>query len=79
MAYIAHSLDNSPTGYIKQCCKVFYLSDEVIQARDTLWAVGDLSVLPQLIRRQNITSKKVIESTFWDIVDGMQLLDTADI
>ena len=54
LTYVIYSLDSSPVDLIKAACREFYTLEELQSAKETLWEIGDNSVLPPLKRRRDL-------------------------
>ena len=77
LTYVIFSLDNSPAENIGRVCSEFYSLEELLRAKEILWKVGDKDALPQYIRRRDSPSRSEIDATVEDIINGMQILDSA--
>ena len=75
LAYIAHALDNSSASYIRCVCSGHFSHEEITLKRDTLWdKLKDDKMMPKMIKRQNITTKKGMENTISDILEAITIL-----
>ncbi len=79
LTYISNGLDNSPVEYISRCVHDFYTLEELTDAKDILWYVGDKDVIPKFTRRRDTSNRSVIDATISDIIEAIQALDAADI
>jgi hypothetical protein len=69
---------SSSAEYVKKVIFDFFTCDEIVTARDVLWGCGDPSVMPKLIKRQNVRNDKGLALTITDIVDAIVTLDEAE-
>ena len=76
LTYVANSLLSCAPAMIVDACASFYTLNEVLRARDTLWKVGDPSILPTYVQRKNAKETE-FDKTISDIVKAMTLLDAA--
>lgn len=76
LAYLAHSLENSSAGHVKNVCCQHFSSDEIVRARDTLWEEVDEAFLPKMVRRHNLNTMKGIELTVADIIAAFSKMES---
>lgn len=72
LAYVVNSVSNSAIMDIKKCCLDFYDGEELVQAKNLLWQIGDQSILKPKINRRSC--EKVMD----DILDGITGLEAAN-
>ena len=63
---------------IQAACREFYTLEELQSAKETLWEIGDSSVLPPLKRRRDSPSRSEVDAVIADITEGLQKLDAAN-
>ncbi|ELT94284.1 hypothetical protein CAPTEDRAFT_187692 [Capitella teleta] len=78
LSYISFSLMSSSAEYVKKVIFDYFTCDEIVTARDVLWGCGDPSVMPKLIKQQNVRNDKGLALTITDIVDAIVTLDEAE-
>jgi hypothetical protein len=72
LTFIGDSLNRSTADDVYKACESFYTSDELVEAKGTLWEHGPSELLGENIKRKK--SAKVLH----DIIGGIQKLDAAN-
>ena len=79
LTYVIYSLGNSPVEHIVKACKEYYVLEEIVEAKDALWKIGDSATLGPYAKRRDGKQRPEVEAHMLDIVEGMQKLDSAGI
>jgi len=75
LTFIANGLNQSPADDVLKVCESFYTSDELQDAKTTLWEHGPKEILGENIRRKDSVKGSVNAKNLSDIVGGIQKLD----
>jgi hypothetical protein len=78
LAYMSCNMNSSTADDITRSCQDFYSVQELILAKDILWAVGSVQHLPPKRRRREGKYRTESEAITSDIVEALSLLDAAD-
>jgi hypothetical protein len=70
-------MDNSPVGYVTNCCIQFYTVEELTRAKDIIWDVADTDIVGPYIRRRDGPKRSAVDNVAADITGAIQKLDLA--
>jgi hypothetical protein len=79
LSYVIYALDNSPAGYVTNCCIQFYTIEELTRAKDIIWDVADSDVVGPYIKRRDGPKRSAVDNVAADITSAIQKLDQAGI
>ena len=78
LTYVAFSRETSANELIAKACKQFYSIEELQEAKEALWKVGDKDIMPAYVKRRDSTVRSEVDAIIDDILNAMQKLDEAD-
>ena len=71
LTYVAFSRETSANELIAKACKQFYSIEELQEAKEALWKVGDKDIMPAYVKRRDSTVRSEVDAIIDDILNAM--------